>query len=127
MLDTSVVSNLINDPTGKVAARILALGYDNICVSTIAAAELRYGAARNQSKKLRRMIDDLFEEVEFVNFDREAADEYGRLRAEMEAVGKPLGPNDMLIAAHAKSIGATLATLDGDFLGAADFVKISKW
>ena len=127
MLDTSVVSNLINDPTGQVAARVLAVGSDNICVSTIAAAELRYGAARNQSKKLRRMIDDLVEEVEFVNFDGDAADEYGRLRAEMEAVGKSLDPNDMLIAAHAKSIGATLATLDGDFLVAADFVNISRW
>src|SRR5437588_2728372 len=110
MLDTNIVSDLIRNPQGKVAKRIAKLGEDNICTSVIVAAELRYGCAKSGSKRLLKAVEDLLDELPVIAFDAPADVEYGAIRAELEASGKLIGGNDMLIAAHARAIGATIVT-----------------
>jgi tRNA(fMet)-specific endonuclease VapC len=116
MLDTNIVSDLIRNPQGKVAKRIAKLGEGNICTSIIVAAELRYGCAKSGSKRLLKAVEDLLGEINVLPFEVPADTEYGGIRTELEAAGKPIGGNDLLIAAHAHATGATIVTANtGEF------------
>jgi tRNA(fMet)-specific endonuclease VapC len=110
MLDTNIISNLIRDPKGKAAKRIARVGEDNVCTSIIVAAELRYGCAKSGSSRLLEAVEDLLGEINVLPFDIPADAEYGGIRTELEAAGKPIGGNDLLIAAHAHATGATIVT-----------------
>ena len=110
MLDTNIVSDLIRNPQGKVAKRIAKLGEDNVCTSIIVAAELRYGCAKSGSKRLLKAVEDLLGEIKVLPFEVPADTEYGGIRTKLEATGKPIGGNDLLIAAHAYATGATIVT-----------------
>jgi tRNA(fMet)-specific endonuclease VapC len=110
MLDTNVISDLIKDPMGKVARQLEIEGESSICTSIIVASELRYGVAKSSSKELSLRVDAALSAIEILPFDIPADTEYGKLRALLAANGKPIGPNDLLIAAHALSLGLTLVT-----------------
>lgn len=110
MLDTNIVSDLLRSPDGSAAKRIADVGADAICVSIITAAELRYSCAKKESAKLSAHVEAILESVQVLAFDVPSDAEYGRIRAELEAAGMPIGPNDLLIAAHARAAGAILVT-----------------
>src|SRR5262249_32063528 len=101
MLDTNIISDLIRNPQGKAAKRIVRAGEGNICTSIIVAAELRYGCAKSGSKKLLKAVEDLLGEISVLPFDAPADAEYGAIRTKLETAGTPIGSNDLLIAAHA--------------------------
>lgn len=116
MLDTNIVSELARNPRGIVASRIAEVGPDAICVSIITAAELRYGCAKKGSPKLLAQIEAILGSVQVLALDVPADTEYGGIRAELESAGKPIGPNDLFIAAHAYALEATLVTANvGEF------------
>jgi tRNA(fMet)-specific endonuclease VapC len=116
MLDTNIISDLIRNPQGKAAKRVAKVGEDNICTSIIVAAELRYGCAKSGSKRLLKAVEDLLGEISVLPFDVPADAEYGGIRSQLEAAGKPIGGNDLLIAAHAFAAGATIVTANtGEF------------
>ena len=116
MLDTNIVSDLIKNPQGRAAKRIAKAGEGNVFTSIIVAAELRYGCAKRGSERLLKAVENLLAEIEIVPLDVTIDQEYGRIRAELEAAGKPIGANDLLIAAHARATGATMVTADtGEF------------
>ena len=118
MLDTNIISDLIRNPQGRVAKRIAKAGEDNICTSIIVVAELRYGCAKSGSKRLLKAVEDLLGEIDVLPFDVPADAEYGGIRSKLEAAGKPIGSNDLLIAAHAYATGATIVTANtGEFKG----------
>jgi tRNA(fMet)-specific endonuclease VapC len=110
MLDTNIVSDLIRNPQGRAAKRIAKVGEENICTSVIVAAELRYGCAKSGSTRLLKAVEDLLAEIKVLPFDVPADAEYGGIRSELEAAGKPIGGNGLLIAAHALATGATIVT-----------------
>jgi tRNA(fMet)-specific endonuclease VapC len=110
MLDTNIISDMMRNPEGKAAKRIAKAGEDNICTSIIVAAELRYGCARSGSKRLLKAVEDLLGEISVLPFDVPADAAYGGIREEQEAAGTSIGGNDLLIAAHARAIGATIVT-----------------
>ncbi len=119
MLDTNIISELIRNPQGRAAKRIAKVGEDSICTSIIVAAELRYGGAKSGSKRLLKAVEDLLGEIDVLPFDVPADAEYGGIRSELEAAGKPIGGNHLLIAAHAPATGATIVTAN-----AAEFKRI---
>jgi tRNA(fMet)-specific endonuclease VapC len=119
MLDTNIISDLIRNPQGRAAKRIAKVGEDNICTSIIVAAELRYGCARSGSKRLLKAVEDLLGEIRVLPFDVPADAAYGEIRQALEAAGQPIGGNDLLIAAHAHAIGATIVTAN-----ASEFKRI---
>jgi tRNA(fMet)-specific endonuclease VapC len=110
MLDTNIISDLIRNPQGRAAKRIAKAGEDNICTSIIVAAELRYGCAKSGSTRLLKAVEDLLGEIDVLPFDVPADGEYGGIRSELEAAEKPIGSNDLLIAEHAYTLGATIIT-----------------
>ena len=103
--DTNIISDLIRNPQGNAAKRIAKRGEDRICTSIIVAAELRYGCAKSGSARLSKAVEDLLAEIDVLPFDAPADAEYGGIRAELEAAGKPIGGNDLLIAAQTRAAG----------------------
>ena len=127
MLDTNIISDLIRNPQGRAAKRIAEAGEDNVCTSVIVAAELRYGCAKSGSKRLLKAVEDLLGEISVLPFDVPADTEYGGIRFELEAAGKPIGSNDLLIAAHAYAAGATVVTANlGEFRRIRD-LNVENW
>lgn len=126
MLDTNIVSDLIRNPAGRAAERVRAIG-DAVCVSIIVAAELRYGCATKGSPQLTRRVEDLLAEVPVLPFDVPADVEYGEIRAELEAAGLPIGSNDLLIAAHARTLGATMVTANVAEFQRVRGLKVENW
>ena len=127
MLDTNIISDLIRNPQGRAASRIAKVGEDNICTSIIVAAELRYGCAKSGSKRLLKAVEDLLSEIEVLPFEVPADAEYGEIRSNLEAIGKPIGSNDLLIAAHAYATGATIVTANANEFRRVRGLKVENW
>jgi tRNA(fMet)-specific endonuclease VapC len=127
MLDTNIISDLIRNPQGRAAKRIAKAGEDNICTSIIVAAELRYGCAKSGSSRLLKAVEDLLGEINVLPFDVPADAEYGGIRSELEAAGKPIGSNDLLIAAHAYATGATVVTANIDEFKRIRGLNVENW
>ena len=127
MLDTNIISDLIRNPQGKAATRIAKVGEDNICTSIIVAAELRYGCAKSGSKRLLQAVENLLGEIEVLPFESPGDAEYGAIRAGLEAIGKPIGANDLLIAAHASAIQATVVTGNASEFRRVRGLKVENW
>ena len=116
MLDTNIVSELVRRPGGKIARRAAALEPGSMAVSIVVASGLRYGAERRGSMRLSRQLETVLSAFETLPLEEPADRHYGTIRAELERIGHPIGHNDLLIAAHAKALGATLVTRNvGEF------------
>lgn len=127
MLDTNIISDLVKNPQGKAAQRIAKVGEDNICTSIIVAAELRYGCAKSGSKRLLKAVEDILGEITVLPFDVPADTEYGGIRAELEVAGKPIGSNDLLIAAHAYATGTTIVTANTEEFKRIRRLNVENW
>jgi tRNA(fMet)-specific endonuclease VapC len=127
MLDTNIISDLIRNPQGRAAKRIAKAGEESICTSIVVAAELRYGCAKRSSERLLRAVEGLLDEIEILPMDIPTDDAYGKIRSELEAAGKPIGSNDLLIAAHARTVGATIATADTGEFKRVRGLKVENW
>ncbi len=94
-----------------VRAAWLALDPDELMLSSVVRAELLFGArlSRQVAANLAR-LEALFSAMRSVAFDDDAAGHYGLLRAQLTAQGRPIGPNDLMIAATALAHDATLVT-----------------
>lgn len=110
LLDTNIVSDLVRNLHGRVTKRIRELGDARVCTSVIVTAELRYGAAKKGSPKLTAQLKAVLDALEVLPFEVPADEVYGRLRARLEQAGRPIGGNDLLIAAQAVALGHTLVT-----------------
>ena len=126
MLDTNIVSELIRNPAGRTAQRVRAEG-KTVCVSVIVAAELRYGCAKKVSRQLARRVEEFLSEVAVLPFEPPCDDHYGTIRAALEATGRPIGSNDLLIAAHARALGATVVTANVDEFRRVPGLAVENW
>jgi tRNA(fMet)-specific endonuclease VapC len=128
LLDTNACVDYLTARYRKVVERIQGSSPEELFLSVVVVAELRYGAdhsARRRTNQAR--IDALIEEIDVLDFDLRAAATYGRVRAQLEAGGTPIGPNDMLIAAHALSRGLTVVTDNTAELGRVRGLKVANW
>jgi len=110
LLDTNVVSHLIRRPGGRLAGRVAALEPGSFGISVIVAAELRYGAERRGSTRLTRHLEAILSAIEVLPLEEPVDEHYGAIRTDLERAGRPIGHNDLLIAAHARALSATLIT-----------------
>jgi tRNA(fMet)-specific endonuclease VapC len=110
LLDTNIVSDLIRNPQGRIAQHIQKIGEAKVCTSIIVAAELRYGAAKKQSARLTAQVQAVLGALEVLPLELPADTTYGALRARLEKAGRPIGANDLLIAAQALALGYTIVT-----------------
>jgi tRNA(fMet)-specific endonuclease VapC len=111
MLDTDACIHLLNRKRPKLIRRVLAHRAADFIISTITVAELSYGVAKSTRPQMNaKKLAVLRSQISTAPFDERAAEIYGTIRADLERRGVPIGPHDMLIAAHALSIGVTLVS-----------------
>lgn len=110
LLDTNVLSDLIRNPQGRIMRHIRQVGEAQVCTSIIVAAELRYGAAKKGSPRLNARVEAILGVLDVLPFEAPADRAYGRLRTRLEQSGRPLGGNDLLIAAQVLALGYTIVT-----------------
>ncbi len=127
LLDTNIISDLIRNPNGQVAQHIARVGESAICTSIIVAAELRYGCAKKGSPVLLSKVESLLAEIPVFPLDVPADIDYGSIRAELEAVGKTIGQNDLLIAAHASALGKIIVTANVGEFSRVRGLKLENW
>lgn len=111
MLDTNICIYIIKRQPAAVLKRFLEYQIGDIGISSITLSELRYGVAKSTHReKNTKALDEFIIPLEVVSFDEAAAHVYGDIRAALEKAGTPIGAMDMLIAAHALSMGIPLVT-----------------
>ena len=127
LLDTNILSDLVRNPQGVVAAKIARAGETTVCTSIIVAAELRYGAIKSNSAKLAERIDLILSALEVLPLEAPADHQYASLRHHLTRQGKPVGPNDLLIAAHALANNLTLITANVGEFSRVPGLKVKNW
>lgn len=111
MLDTNTCIALIKRKPAHVLQKLNEHQVGDIGISTVTLAELRYGVCKSQHQaRNQAALDEFVLPLEVAAFDELATTAYGVLRATLEKQGMPIGPLDTMIAAHALSLGAVLAT-----------------
>lgn len=111
MLDTNICIYLIKQQPREVIDRFQGIVPGDMAISTVTLAELMYGAAKSQHREKNSSALELFlAPLEMVDFDFKAAGHYGVIRAYLEKMGTPIGAYDLMIAAHAQSLGLVLIT-----------------
>ena len=111
MLDTNICIYIIKQQPAFVIEHFRQYQVGDIGISTITLAELRYGVCKSQHvDKNTKALDEFIVPLEIWPFDEDAARIYGNIRSSLERAGTPIGSMDMLIAAHAVSLGVTLVT-----------------
>jgi tRNA(fMet)-specific endonuclease VapC len=110
MLDTNTLSDLIRNPRGPLVQRLGAVAPDTLCTSIVVACELRFGALRKGSAALSLRVEQLLDSLFVLPFDAPADEHYADIRTGLERTGAPIGGNDLLIAAHARSRNLTVVT-----------------
>lgn len=128
MLDTNICIYAIKHKPPEVIRNFLKHAPDDMCISSITYGELMQGVEKSQSVERNRVAITLFlSSIEILPFDAEAAEEYGRVRADLERKGTPIGPMDMLIAGHAKSEGLTLVTNNTREFFRVNDLEVEDW
>jgi tRNA(fMet)-specific endonuclease VapC len=127
LLDTNTVSDLICNPQGRVATHIKKVGEARVCTSIIVAAELRYGATKKGSARLTNQLEAVFGVLEVVPFEAPADATYGLIRTRLEQAGRPIGGNDLLLAAQAITLGYALVTDNEKEFARIDGLSRENW
>jgi tRNA(fMet)-specific endonuclease VapC len=127
LLDTNIVSDLVRNPKGKVAQQIRTVGEAHVCTSIIVAAELRYGATKKGSLRLTSQLDAVLGALEVLAFEAPADAAYGLLRARLEQAGRPIGANDLLIAAQVLALGYTIVTDNEREFARVEGLRLENW
>src|SRR5216683_4418193 len=116
LLDTNIVSDLVRNPQGRIAQHIREVGEAQVCTSIIVAAELRYGATKKGSPRLTAQLEAVLGALDVLPFEAPADAAYGLIRTRLEQAGRPIGGNDLLIAAQAIALGYAIVTdNEGEF------------
>ncbi|WP_085315663.1 type II toxin-antitoxin system VapC family toxin [Derxia lacustris] len=128
LLDTNIVSHVIRGDIVRVRERLAAVPMSEIGISVVTEAELRYGLAkRGNPAGLTQRVHEFLIRVDVLPWDSDAAISYSRLRTDCESAGITLASLDLMIAAHAKAVGATLVSHDRVFQRVPVGLTVEDW
>ena len=128
MLDTNVLINCIRKKSDKLLKKLSKIDPSDVCISSIAYAELVHGVEKSKEVERNRFaLALMLANIEVLDFDVNAANDYGKIRADLESKGEPIGPLDMLIAAHALSSECVLVTNNTKEFKRVDSLKVVDW
>jgi len=128
LLDTNACIGYLNGRAMGVVQRLKALRPQDVAVCSVVKAELFYGAIKstNPARTLGKQQAFLSRFVSFP-FDDQAAEAYGRIRAQLASRGTPIGPNDLMIAAIAVVNDLTLVTHNTREFGRVEDLRMEDW
>jgi tRNA(fMet)-specific endonuclease VapC len=127
LLDTNILSDLVRNPQGRIAKRIAREGEKSICTSIMVASELRFGAEKSGSERLASQLEAILAVIDIVPLEEPADRQYARIRKYLEDRGTPIGPNDLLIAAHALALDQTVITANDREFSRVPGLKVENW
>ncbi len=129
MLDTNTVSYILKGMSSAARRRLAGLKAGEVaCISAITEAELWYGLDRvGGGDRRRNALHTFLERIKVLPWGREEAFTYGAFRSKQEAIGRPLGPLDTQIAAHAIAVGAVIVSSDAAFQHAHGLPGLEVW
>lgn len=127
LLDTNILSDLIKNPQGMVARRIREVGEAAICTSIVVSSELRFGAVKRGSERLTQQLASVLKALVVMPLESPVDKHYADIRACLEKAGTPIGPNDLLIAAHARSLGLVLVTANVREFKRVQNLEVQNW
>lgn len=127
LLDTNIISDLVRHPQGLVFQRIATIGENSICTSIIVVCELRFGAAKSGSLRLVQQLDRIFELLPILSLEPPIDQQYAAIRKHLEQAGTPIGPNDLLIAAHALALNLILVTANVREFERVPALNVENW
>lgn len=128
MLDTNICIYSIKHKPEQVFHRLREHDPSEICISSVTYAELVHGVEKSQAvDKNRLALTLLLSNIEILDFDANAAEAYGKIRADLEKSGTPIGPLDMMIAGHARSLGYTAVTNNTKEFSRIKELKLENW
>ena len=128
MLDTNICIYIIKQKPKSVIDKLKKMKNANICISSITYSELLYGAEKSSNIAKNLLALTLFlSNIEILSYDESASIDYGIIRSKLEKQGKIIGPLDMLIAAHAKSLNITLVSNNLKEFERVDGLRLENW
>lgn len=128
MLDTNIIAYAKNNRPETVLRRFMAYEPEDMCISSITLAELEYGVCNSSRPEQNRLALLAFlARIAVLPFDADAAREYGLIRADLTKKGALIGANDLLIAAHARSLGLTLITNNTREFDRVENLRVENW
>jgi len=128
MLDTDIASYISKTSHPGIERRLASLTSGDICVSAITRCEMLYGVEVSPRRaKDGELVEKFLAYAEVLDFPAEAAELYALIRGQLKRQGKVIGPNDMLIAAHAMHLGLTLVTNNTREYSRVPGLKIENW
>ena len=128
LLDTNICIYIIKKKPFEVFEKFKTLTIGDVGISSITLAELQFGIEKSSNaEKNREALEKFLTPIEIIDYGFEASVEYGKIRAELEKKGIPIGPLDMLIASHAKSLDVVLVTNNVKEFESIAGLKIENW
>ncbi len=128
MLDTNICIYIIKNQPTSVLDRLVAFPTEDVGISAITVAELRDGASKSaRLERNHEALDEFLYPFEIALFDEPATKSYGTIRSALEKKGRPIGPMDLLIAAHALSLDVRLVTNNAKEFARVDGLEIDNW
>ncbi len=128
MLDTDISSYILRDRPAVVGKRLRRVRGADVCVSVITEAELQYGVRlAGSDNEMQRDVDDFLRRLDVLLWDSAAAAEYAEIRSDLDGRDTPIGNMDLMIAAHARSLGATLVTNNERHFRRVSGLRVENW
>lgn len=128
MLDTNICIYLIRQRPQSLLDRLRSFPVGDIGISVITLAELQYGVSKSsQPKRNREALEQFLSPLEVAVYDRQATIAYGTIRTALEKKGLPIGAMDLLIAAHALSLGVRLVTDNEKEFRRVPGLRVENW
>lgn len=126
LLDTNIISDLAKNPQGPVGRKLAEVDPDLVVTSTIVACEIRFGLANKPDQRSAARSVEFLDTLTILPLEADVSATYAAVRVAMMKRGLEMTPNDLLIAAHAMALDATLVTDDRGVLGVPG-LKIENW
>jgi len=127
MLDTNILIYTVKNRPQQVRQAFIR-HQGQMCISAVSLGELIFGAERSAHPERNLAdIEGLAARLDVAPFDAVAATHFGQLRAELYSLGKPIGPYDMMIAGHARSMGLILVTNNEREFERVPGLRVENW
>jgi len=128
LLDTDICSYIMKRTHANLLDKLLTVELEQIAISVVSEAELLYGVKLStKPAAAQTSVDEFIKHVRVVNWTRAAARHYAEIRANLHKRGKMIGSNDLMIAAHALSLDATLITNNEREFRRVPGLSIENW